>query len=60
MERVCQDAVIDSFDFVEAYPDKEYINKDEDFMLPVTLYERSGFSVYNETEQKLVMRKGLK
>ena len=60
VERVCQDAVHDGFDFAEAYPNKEFIDETEDFMGPVTLYERSGFAVYYETEQKLVMRKRLK
>lgn len=59
VERVCQDAVKDGFDFVEAYPNKEFIDEAEDFMGPASLYEKSGFTVYHETEQKLVMRKRL-
>ncbi len=60
LERVCQDAVQDGFDFVEAYPNKEFIDDAEDFMGPAELYIKSGFTVYYETEQKLVMRKQLK
>lgn len=60
IERVCLDAVKDGFDFVEAYPNKNFINEAEDFMGPAELYKRSGFFVYYETEQKLVMRKRLK
>lgn len=60
LERVCQDAAQDGFDFVEAYPNKEFVNEAEDFMGPAELYKQSGFTVYCETEQKLVMRKPLK
>ena len=31
-ERVCLDAVEDEFDFVEAYPNKEFIDEAEDCM----------------------------
>jgi GNAT superfamily N-acetyltransferase len=60
LERVCQDAVRDGFDFVEAYPNRQFIDEAEDFMGPVELYKQSGFAVYYETEQKTVMRKQLK
>ena len=60
LERVCHDAAEDGFDFVEAYPNKEFIDEAEDFKGPVELYRKSGFTSYLETEQKLVMRKQLK
>lgn len=60
VERICLDAAEDGFDFVEAYPNKVFINEAEDFMGPAELYEKSGFAVYYETEEKLVMRKQLK
>lgn len=60
LERVCQDAVQDGFDCVEAYPKKAFISEAEDFMGPAELYRRSGFSVHYETDQQLVMRKQLK
>jgi GNAT superfamily N-acetyltransferase len=60
VERVCQDAVQDGFDFVEAYPNTEFIDEAADFMGPAEIYRKSGFTVYYETEQKLVMRKRLK
>lgn len=59
LERVCQDAARDGFDFVEAYPNKEFIDDTEDFMGPVGLYRKNGFIVYHETEEKLVMRRQL-
>lgn len=60
VERVCKDAAQDGFDFVEAYPNKEFIDEAQDFMGPAELYRKSGFTVHHETEQKLVMRKQLK
>ena len=59
VERVCLDAAEDGFDFVEAYPNKEFIDVAEDFMGPVKLYRRTGFAVCHETEKKFVMRKQL-
>ena len=60
LERVCQDAAIDGFDFVEAYPNKEFVDEAEDYMGPAALFQKHGFAVHHETEQKLVMRKQLK
>lgn len=60
MERVCLDAAKDEFDFVEAYPNKIFINEAEDFMGPAELYRKNGFIVYSETDEKFVMRKKLK
>jgi len=60
LERVCEDAAREGFDFVEAYPDKEFIDEAAGFMGHVELYRKNGFSVHYETEQKLVMRKRLK
>jgi len=60
LSRVCQDAVQDGFDFVEAYPDKEVTVKSEDFMGYSDMYEKLGFVVCHETNRKLVMRKSLK
>lgn len=60
VERVCLDAADDGFDFVETYPNKEFIDEAEDFMGPVALYKKNGFFKYYETEEKLIMRKQLK
>ena len=57
LERVCEDAALDGYDFVEAYPKKVFINEGEDFGGPAELYTESGFAVHYETEQKLVMRR---
>ena len=60
VERVCLDAADDGFDFVEAYPNREFIDEAEDFMGPFALYKKSGFSEHHETDEKLVMRKQLR
>ncbi|MDD3972166.1 MAG: GNAT family N-acetyltransferase [Clostridia bacterium] len=60
LERVCQDAVKDGFDFVEAYPRKESFNEAKDCMGPAEMFRKSGFIVYAETADNLVMRKMLK
>lgn len=64
--RVCEDAEKEGFDFVEAYPNKEFINTELDFMGPARLYEKLGFTVLYEigsTEHnspKTITRKKLK
>lgn len=60
LEHVCRDAANDGFDFVEAYPDRNVTDKTEDFVGYARMYEKSGFTVYYETNRKLVMRKALK
>lgn len=59
LHRVCEDADKDGFDCVEAYPNKEFVDTEQDFMGPVSLFEKCGFAVSCEVEQKLVMRKSL-
>ena len=59
LERVCKDATDDGFDFVEAYPNKEFIDVFHDFVGPLALYEKCGFVIGKETEHKIVMRKQL-
>jgi ribosomal protein S18 acetylase RimI-like enzyme len=59
LERVCQDAVQDGFDYIEAYPNKEFVN-DIDFTGPIEMYRKSGFVVSYETKQNFVVRKHLK
>lgn len=60
LECVCKDAAQDGFDFVEVYPEKEIIDETTNFHGPFEMYVKSGFTVYCETEKRLVMRKQLK
>ena len=59
LHRVCEDAAKDGFDAVEAYPNKEFINTEDDFMGTVDTYEKAGFELFYEAGDKLVMRKRL-
>ena len=59
VERVCQDAAAEGFDFVEAYPNKVYSPSDC-WWGPLTMYEKCGFNIQAEQEGKVVVRKALK
>ena len=58
VERVCQDAAAEGFDFVEAYPDKEYVPPD--CKGPLHMYEKCGFIVCAVRDGKIAVRKALK
>lgn len=60
VERVCQDAAHDGFDFVEAYPNKKFIDKTAEFMGPIDLYRKCDFTEHCTTDKRIVMRKRLK
>jgi len=60
LERVCKDAAQDGFDFVEAYPYKEFSHLSSDFGGYVEMYKKCSFYVHLETEQGIVMRKKLR
>lgn len=60
LERICEDAIRDGFNIVEAYPNKESIDDSTNFGGPFKMYNSSGFFVHFEAEQELVMRKLLK
>ena len=57
-ERVCYDAAADGFDFVEAYPNREYVPPDH--LGPLTMYEKCGFRICAERDGRVVIRKKLK
>ena len=58
LERVCEDAAGDGFDYVEAYVNQSII--DHDFRGPLAMYEKCGFEIIAEREGKVVVRKALK
>jgi len=60
LDRVCQDAVHDGFDFVEAYPYKETSYQSSNFGGYEMMYKKSGFHVSIDAKLGLVMRKQLK
>ena len=60
LERVCTDAADDGFDYVEAYLNKDFIETDNDFRGPLTMYQKCGFTIFAEKEGRVVVRKALK
>ncbi|HEY8364938.1 MAG TPA: GNAT family N-acetyltransferase [Haloplasmataceae bacterium] len=60
LERVCQDALNEGFDYVEAYPYKANSYHSSDFGGYVKMYEKFGFQIIKETDKGIVMRKKLK
>lgn len=58
LQRVCEDAAADGFDFVEAYVNKA--DADLDFTGPLAMYDHCGFQRHAEREGRIVVRKALK
>ena len=59
LERVCEDALQDGYDFVETYPYKESNYQSSDFGGHFEMYKKSGFYISLESEKGLIMRKKL-
>jgi GNAT superfamily N-acetyltransferase len=59
LEHVCNDAILDGFDYIETYPNKEFVSEQFDFVGPKTIYEKNGFYIYHEWPDRLIMRKKL-
>ena len=60
LKHVCKDATNDGFSIVEAYVNKKFIEADYDFRGPIEMYEKCGFIIHAEQDDKLVVRKALK
>jgi len=56
LKRVCEDAKADGFDFVEAYPNREFISTEDDFMGTISMFEKAGFVKCYEAGNKEVMQ----
>lgn len=60
LERACADAKADGFDMVEAYPKKAFIDPAQNFKGPAAMFEKAGFTAYQEINgNEVVMRKTL-
>ena len=59
LERVCEDAKADGYEYVEGYPaqDGGYLGKS--YTGPVKLYEKHGFEVFSRDGNNVTMRKKL-
>ena len=60
LERVCKDATAEGVDFVEAYPNRKSRNVSRDFVGPLAMYEKCGFSKYVKAKRTVVVRKALR
>jgi len=60
LERVCEDAKLDGYDVVEAYPFNEDGNHTCDFGGYINMYRKCGFELYLDTFKGKIMRKYLK
>ena len=60
LQRVCEDALQDGYEYVEAYPAIREEKEELDFTGPVRLYEKLGFTRFEQRGQMLVMRKKIK
>lgn len=60
LKKVCEDAEKEGFDCVEAYPNINYHNEEQDYMGPIGIYEKLGFTADYEENSKYVMKKALR
>ena len=59
LNRVCEDARADGYEYVEAYPSIQ-TQDSLAFTGPVRLYEKAGFTEFSRTGSTIVMRKKLR
>ena len=57
LQKVCEDAESEGFECVEAYPNINFIDDEQDYMGPVSMYERLGFKLDYTINAKNVMSK---
>lgn len=60
LKQVCEDALKEGYEYVEAYPVAREKEEKLDFTGPVRLYEKLGFTLFEQRGKMLVMRKKLK
>ena len=59
VKRVCEDAAQEGFDFVEAYVGQASAGTDDVFRGPLEMYNKCGFYMYAERDDKVTVRKAL-
>jgi GNAT superfamily N-acetyltransferase len=60
LKRVCDDAVVEGYEIVEAYPRKSLPEMNKNYHGPFKLYEKAGFTLYKELEKESIVRKYLR
>ena len=59
LEKVCEDAKADGFDYIEAHPRFKSSNKFSNFQGPYKMFESFGFEEYKQLSDKVIVRKYL-
>lgn len=57
LQKVCEDAKEEGFDYVEAYVNKDSSAEEHDFRGPIEMYLKCGFEIYAEKEDRVVVRR---
>lgn len=57
LERICEDAKRDGYDYVEAYPSLGSGNIHKNYHGPLTMYEKQGFHMMKELDGEVIVRK---
>jgi ribosomal protein S18 acetylase RimI-like enzyme len=60
LERTCSDYSSLGYDYLEAYPGKNMHTCEDHYKGPMSMYEKSGFKIHQETRDFIVVRKYLK
>ena len=60
LEQVCQNATLEGYSFVEAYPKDEAQDSSLSFTGPYRLYKKAGFNEFDRNGPTIIMRKALK
>ncbi len=58
LEKVCKDAFSEGYEYIEAYPGTGETNS-RSYHGPLTMYLKSGFSIYKELNGEVIVRKYL-
>nr|WP_313132175.1 hypothetical protein [Anaerocolumna sp.] len=59
LRRVCEDAIQDGYSCIESYPNKGESDMYYNYVGPMPLYQKLGFIIVGETQQRYIMQKNL-
>lgn len=59
LRQVCEDAIQDGYNCIESYPNKVESDMYYNYAGPMPLYQKLGFTIVGETEQRYIMQKNL-
>lgn len=59
LNKACEDAIVEGYDYIEAYPGKDNSNIQRNYHGPYALYEKSSFIFIKEMQNNYIVRKPL-